>query len=266
MHTRPPHHPGNRIWLLSGTGEGPPLATALLARGWRLRVWVVSEGAARSYPAAPALELAVGPIGGTKAVAEALARAEAAGEGPAWVVDATHPFARRISADLAEACRLRAQPLLRLQRPLLPLGGATLLENLSALITVPLTGRSLLLAIGARHLASAVAHSPGSRHHARILPSSGALAEAMAAGLAADRVACLRPSPGGLIERALCRRWGIEAVLCRRSGGVTEHLWHTLAAEFGLPLLLLERPPEPPGLECHGLESLLDRLGTPEWG
>ena len=265
MHTRPPHHPGNRIWLLSGTGEGPPLAKVLLERGWRVRVWVVSGAATRSYPAAPALELAVGPIGGSQAVAEAIAQAEARGERPAWVVDATHPFARRISADLAAVCRLRGQPLLRLVRPLLPCGGATLLKDLPALSTIPLAGRSLLLAIGARHLASAVAHSPGSLHHARILPSCSALAQAMAAGLAADRVACLQPSPGGLIERALCRRWGIEAVLCRRSGGVTEQLWHTLSAECGLPLLLLDRPPEPAGLECHGLESLLDRLGTPEW-
>ena len=62
-----------------------------------------------------------------------------------------------------------------------------------------------------------------------------------------------------------CRRWAIEAVLCRRSGGVTEQLWHTLSAEGNLPLLLLERPREPAGLECHDLESLLDRLGTPEW-
>jgi len=265
MHTRPPHHPGNRIWLLSGTGEGPPLATALLARGWRLRVWVVSGAAARSYSADPALELAVGPIGGPQAVAEALEHAEALGQRPAWVVDATHPFASRISADLAAACRLRGQPLLRLLRPLLPCGGATLLEDLHALSTIPLAGRSLLLAIGARHLATAVAHSPGSRHHARILPSSSALAQAMAAGLAADRVACVHPSPGGEIERALCRRWGIEAVLCRRSGGVTEQLWQRLSSECGLPLLLLERPPEPAGLECHGLENLLDRLGTPEW-
>lgn len=241
------------------------MATALLARGWRLRVWVVSGAAARSYAPAPNLELAVGPIGGPQAVAEALAQAEAAGERPAWVVDATHPFARCVSADLAAACRLRGQPLLRLLRPLLPSGGATLLGDLHDLSTIPLAGRSLLLAIGARHLATAVAHSPGSRHHARILPSASALAQAMAAGLVANRVACLHPSRGGAIERALCRRWGIEAVLCRRSGGVTEQLWQTLSSECNLLLLLLERPPEPPGLECHGLESLLDRLGTPEW-
>ena len=75
MHARPAHHPGNRLWLLSGTGEGPLLAKALLARGWRLRVWVVSGAAARSYSAAPALELAVGPIGGPQAVAAALVQA-----------------------------------------------------------------------------------------------------------------------------------------------------------------------------------------------
>lgn len=266
MHARPAHHPGNRIWLLSGTGEGPPLAQALLARGWRLRVWVVSAAAARAYPQAADLEMAVGPIGGAKAVADALSQAEAAADRPAWVVDATHPFASRISADLAAACRLRGQPLVRLQRPLLPLGHATLLHDLNALTTVPLAGRSLLLAIGARHLATAVSHSEGARHHARVLPSPAALALARAAGLADDRIACLHPSQEGLVEQALCRRWAIEAVLCRRSGGVTEHIWHTITTAAGLPLLLLERPADPPGLECHGLESLLDRLGTPQWG
>jgi precorrin-6x reductase len=103
-------------------------------------------------------------------------QAEAAADRPAWVVDATHPFASRISADLAAACRLRGQPLVRLQRPLLPLGHATLLPDLNALTTIPLAGRSLLLAIGARHLASAVSHSEGARHHARVLPSPAALA------------------------------------------------------------------------------------------
>ena len=52
-----------RIWLLSGTGEGPPLAAELLGRGWQLRVSVVSSAAARAYPAHPKLELKVGALG-----------------------------------------------------------------------------------------------------------------------------------------------------------------------------------------------------------
>jgi len=230
-----------------------------------VRVWVVSAAAARAYAPSDHLELAVGALAGSAAIVDALERAEESGERPVWVVDATHPFARRISADLVDACRQQGQPLLRLQRPLLTPGKATILDDLSALEDLPLAGRSLLLAIGARHLATAVRHSIGARHHARLLPSPGALAQAMAAGLAADRVACLRPSAEGHFERALCRRWGIEVVLCRRSGGITEALWHSVAAEAGLSLLLLERPSDSAGVEAHSLVDLLDRLGAPEW-
>ena len=120
-----------------------------------------------------------------------------------------------------------------------------------------------MLAIGARQLAAAVACSPGAFHHARLLPNPGSLSLAMAAGLRAERVACLRPTSQGLVEGALCRRWGIKAVLCRRSGGKTENLWHRLSAELDLRLLLLERPPDVEGVECHGPESLLERLGRP---
>jgi precorrin-6A/cobalt-precorrin-6A reductase len=83
----------------------------------------------------------------------------------------------------------------------------------------------------------------------------------MAAGLKPGRVACLRPGTGADIERALCRRWGIEAVLCRRSGGPTEAHWQRLASEAQLHLLLLDRPAEPPGVEGLGWLELLERIG-----
>ena len=63
-----------RIWLLSGTGEGPPLAAELLRRGWQLRVSVVSSAAARAYPAHPNLELQVGALGDEAAVQTAFAK------------------------------------------------------------------------------------------------------------------------------------------------------------------------------------------------
>jgi precorrin-6A/cobalt-precorrin-6A reductase len=256
---------GQRIWILAGTGEGPPLASALLERGWQVRVSVVSAAAGRAYPAAAGLELAVGAIGDAAAVAQALEQFALAGTSPSWVVDATHPFASRISADLAEACRLHRQPLLRLHRPQLPAGRAILLPQLADLQTLPLAGRRLLLAIGARQLARVVGLSATACHHARILPNATALAQAMAAGLAADRLACLRPSLEGQIEAALCRRWRIEVVLCRRSGGCGEQLWHQLAADLDLQLLLLDRPAEPAAVECLAWQQLLDRLGAPEW-
>ena len=135
-----------RIWLLSGTGEGPPLAAELLRRGWQLRVSVVSSTAARAYPAHPALELQIGALGDEAAVQNAFAQWPCR-----WVVDAAHPFARSIHPAVAKACKALGQPLLRLQRPMFNSPGATVLERLEDLADQPLERDSLLLALGKLH-------------------------------------------------------------------------------------------------------------------
>ncbi|WP_216922357.1 precorrin-6A/cobalt-precorrin-6A reductase [Synechococcus sp. CCAP 1479/9] len=256
---------GGRIWLVAGTGEGPPLARELLARGWRVKVSLVSRAAALAYGAHPRQELAVGAIGGTDGpaagIAAELADAGLRGAPYTWVIDATHPFATRISAALAEGCAARSQPLLRLLRPDLNAAGAESLDDLAGLGRLCRPGDRLLLAIGARRLAEAVAASPGVLHHARLLPQGDALATALAAGLAPQRLAPLRPGGDGRIERALCRHWQIDTVLCRRSGGANEERWHRICAALGLRLLLLERPGEPARVEALPLEDLLDQLG-----
>ena len=310
--------PAEVIWLVSGIGEGPLLASQLLARGWRLRVSVVGEAAGRAYAPHPALELQVGALAGPGAIATALVEARRHQGGFRWLVDGTHPFAERISADLLSACRRLDQPLLRLQRPPVavpiqgpstaPLeslgdGGALalgpgglprrqVLNSLQDLAALDLGGKRLLLAIGARRLREALAHSPAHAHFARILPNPTALALARAAGLADGQLACVHPrlglpalppgsgpvgigaegpgpamEPGpprpGAIERALCRRWAIDAVLCRQSGGVTEQLWSDLCAELGLELLLLRQPQASSQVPRLEFSALLAALGHP---
>jgi precorrin-6A/cobalt-precorrin-6A reductase len=256
---------GGRIWLVAGTGEGPALARRLLARGWHLKVSLVSRAAALAYGAHPRQELAVGVIGGADGpeagVAAELADAGLRGAPYTWVIDATHPFATRISAALARGCTARSQPLLRLLRPDLGAAGAQPLEDLAELGRLCRPGQRLLLAIGARRLAEAVAASPGVLHHARLLPQGEALATALAAGLPPQRLAPLRPGGDGRIERALCRHWRIDTVLCRRSGGDNEARWHRICAALDLRLLLLERPGEPGRVEALPMETLLARLG-----
>lgn len=270
MHQRPGHH----LWLIAGTGEGPRLAQTLLARGWRLRVSLVGAAAARPYPEREELELEIGALDGEAAIAERLRRSDASGAPYAWVVDASHPFARMISADLAAACRRRGQPLLRLQRPALPVDNALVLEDLADLSKVDLTGERLLLAIGARRLGEALRHSTAEGHFARLLPTPAALRLARAAGLEDHQLACLRPGQGsvsvsgsvlaaGALERALCRQWGITTVLARQSGGLTEHLWREVANQERLRLLLLRRPPEPDTTESLPMKELLEKLGSP---
>jgi precorrin-6A/cobalt-precorrin-6A reductase len=232
-------------------------------------VSVVTAAASLAYPAHRHLRLLVGALAGGEAIRQRLSMAAAAGQPYAAVVDASHPFARQISAQLAEALgQLPARPLLlRLERPLLSNPSDRLLADLEALAPhrlAPhcLAGRRLLLAIGARQLGRAVALSPGALHHARLLPTAEALQRAMAAGIAPERLACLRPGGGGeaALLAALLRRWRIDVILCRQSGGITETLWRQLAACQGCELLLLRRPADPAGVTGLAEAELLARL------
>jgi precorrin-6A/cobalt-precorrin-6A reductase len=251
-----------RIWLISGTGEGPPLAEELLRRGWQLRVSVVEASAARAYRPQPGLELCPGALAGPEAITRILEDPP----GFRWVVDATHPFARLISVQLRQACQAWGQSLLRLERPRLapcppsPAGSPVLLDGLEPLAELDLRAERLLLAIGSRHLAGAIARSNAAAHFARILDNPTSLQLALASGLPDGHLACLRPGDGRL-EQALCRHWRITAVLCRESGGRTEQIWRQVSQELGLQLLLLRRPePETPGLP---MAKLLQQLGHP---
>ncbi len=97
------------ILVLGGTAEARELAGALHAAG----VPVTSSLAGRvSRPRLPVGETRIGGFGGPEALARWIGE-----HGVRAVVDATHPFAQRISASAAQACTQAGVPLLRLERP-----------------------------------------------------------------------------------------------------------------------------------------------------
>jgi precorrin-6A/cobalt-precorrin-6A reductase len=105
------HLTGSRLMLLilGGTAEARELAAALDDAG----VAVISSLAGRvTNPRLPAGETRVGGFGGPDELARWIEEHEIAA-----VVDATHPFAQRISASAAVACPQAGVPLLRLERP-----------------------------------------------------------------------------------------------------------------------------------------------------
>ncbi|MEB3308150.1 MAG: precorrin-6A/cobalt-precorrin-6A reductase [Cyanobacteriota bacterium] len=276
MH-RPTQPCSPRVWLIAGTGDGLQLALVLQQLGWRLQVSVVTQEAARRYPRHPDLRVVVGAIEDPLELREPLERAWRDGDPFLAVVDASHPFASQITARLAQLWeRMRSSasaelsprhlpPLFRLRRRAMPtpaLSQLRLLPDLEALASVPLQGRRLLLAVGSRQLGRAVSCSSGALHHARLPSTPMALQQGLSAGLQADRIACLRPGDpeqSGVL-RALVIRWQIDTILCRQSGGITEALWRSLAAEQDLALLLLARPAEPESLIQLEWEPLLEAL------
>src|SRR4051795_12873944 len=99
------------VLVLGGTAEARALANALTEADPGLRV--VSSLAGRvARPRLPAGEVRLGGFGGPAGLAAWLRERRIAA-----VVDATHPFAERISASAARACPQAGVPLLRLERP-----------------------------------------------------------------------------------------------------------------------------------------------------
>lgn len=266
MHSLKNDH--RHLWLLSGTGEGPLIASHLVSNGWLVSVSVVSELAALPYQNLDLENLWVGSLGGVKGIRVVLENALKAHKGYDWIVDATHPFAELISTNLRKACSELRQPLLRFERPIEAIDGASMVSSWEDLASQSLQGKRLLFAIGARYLSQAVdsARQAGAEVFARVLPSPESLRQAFASEISDDHLAVLRPlqgQPKGDLEAALCRRWSIDALVCRQSGGITEQLWKTICCDQGITLWLISRPIPCTGVETlNSLQDLFDRVSN----
>ena len=90
--------------ILGGTKEGRDLAELLVADGHEA---ITSLAGRVRKPAHIAGEVRVGGFGGVSGLADWLV-----GNGIDRVIDATHPFAERISANAVAVCRRAGTPLL----------------------------------------------------------------------------------------------------------------------------------------------------------
>jgi precorrin-6A/cobalt-precorrin-6A reductase len=99
-----------RVLILGGTSEASELATHLAARS---DVTVISSLAGRvSHPRLPAGIVRVGGFGGVAGLVSYLLD-----ENIRVVIDATHPFASKISGNAELACNTLSLPLIALERP-----------------------------------------------------------------------------------------------------------------------------------------------------
>jgi precorrin-6A/cobalt-precorrin-6A reductase len=97
------------ILILGGTAEARQLAATLAADG----IDVISSLAGRvNTPNLPAGRVRVGGFGGAGGLADYLRREHASA-----VVDATHPFAAKITKSVVQAASTTGTPLVRLERP-----------------------------------------------------------------------------------------------------------------------------------------------------
>lgn len=142
--------PAETILILGGTKEAAALAADLVSAhpDWRI---ITSLAGRTKEPKPVAGEVRIGGFGGVDGLADYLRR-----EKVTTLIDATHPFARQISANAKKAAALTGVPLdIRTRAPWQRQPGDNWVEFLSledARDALPSAAR-VLLALGSQHLA-----------------------------------------------------------------------------------------------------------------
>jgi precorrin-6A/cobalt-precorrin-6A reductase len=226
------------ILVLGGTAEGRELAAALTAAGHP----VISSLAGRvSAPRRPVGEVRIGGFGGVPGLTNYLVQQQIDA-----VVDATHPFAARITANAVQACAGTGTPLLALQRPpWTPVDGDNWttvpdLDAAAAELQRFNPRASVLLAIG-RQGVGAFREAP-QRFWLRAIDPPDDPRPARCE-LILDRGPF---TLGGELE--LFRRLSIDLLVTKNSGGPMTAAKLTAARRLYLPVLVIDRPAAPEGL------------------
>ena len=225
-----------RVLVLGGTGEARALATAVQGVPG---VHVTSSLAGRLTDVRlPTGDVRVGGFGGAPGLAEWMRNVDA-------VIDATHPFAARITANAVDAARVTGTPLLVLCRPAWERTPADDWRDVADLDAAAEAladlGEHVFLTIGRQGVAAFAGldrhwflvrcieppSPPTPRRHELVL----------------DR------GPFTLAgELDLIRRHAIDVVVSKNSGGAMTAAKLEAAREIGLPVVMVRRPALPAGV------------------
>ena len=238
------------VLVLGGTAEGAALAEALHARpGFT----VTSSLAGRvSMASLPPGEVRIGGFGGADGLTGWL-RTHRTGA----VVDATHPFATLITGHTVRATRDAGLPLLVLRRPGWTEGHGDRWRRVpdaaAAAALLPALGQRVVLTVG-RGLLAAFAGLDELWFLIRSVDPPGP-------PLPVHHRLLLRRGPFTAdAERALLREHRIDVLVSRDSGGAMTAAKLVAARELDLPVVLLDRPPDPDAPVVQTVDEAIRRL------
>ncbi|WP_294204288.1 cobalt-precorrin-6A reductase [uncultured Sphingomonas sp.] len=237
------------ILLLGGTTEASALATALAARGERA---MLSYAGRTEAPRVQAIPTRVGGFGGVEGLAAYMIR-----EGVTHLVDATHPFAARISANAMAAATAAGVPLLALTRPEWVEGPGDRWIRVGntgeAVARLGFEPTRVFLALG-RQTIGDFASAPQHFYLLRFVDAAAPPALPRH-HLVVDR------GPFTLAgELALLREHRIQMVVAKNAGGSGARAKLDAARELGLPVVMVDRPFIPPRPQVGSVAAVLDWL------
>ncbi|MFZ2101089.1 MAG: cobalt-precorrin-6A reductase [Oricola sp.] len=220
------------VLILGGTREAAELAAELVRDhpDWR----VVTSLAGRTKEPKPlAGEVRIGGFGGAEGLAAWIVQ-----ERVTRLIDATHPFARQISANAKAAAALACVPLeIRTRQPWTRKPGDDWIEVASleeACAAIPPKAR-VLLALGSQHIAPFASHTDVHFLVRMVDPPEAPLplpSHELVLGLP-------RATPDD--EIALLQAHAVTHIVCRNSGGDGAYAKIEAARALRLPVIMISR-------------------------
>ncbi|MCY0147716.1 cobalt-precorrin-6A reductase [Hoeflea sp. G2-23] len=220
------------ILILGGTSEAAELARDLVARHPDARVITSLAGRTRD-PAPLAGEVRSGGFGGVEGLANFI-RAERVTR----MVDATHPFARQISANAIEAAKIAGVQLdIRTRTAWAKQPGDNWIEVETlnqARDVIPPRAR-VLLALGSQHIGLFASREDVHFIVRMIDPPEHPLE------LPDHALILGRPGDTPAVETLLLIAHSITHIVCRNSGGKAAYAKIEAARELGVPVIMVGR-------------------------
>ncbi|MGE6741085.1 cobalt-precorrin-6A reductase [Allorhizobium pseudoryzae] len=236
------------ILILGGTTEARQLAERLGETG-RFRLELSLAGRTKA-PVRQPVPLRIGGFGGAEGLGRYLTE-----HGFDLLVDATHPYAAKISANAARAADLTGIPLVTLRRPgWEQQSGDRWREVDSVEAAVTALGelpRRAFLALGRQELLPFEA----APQHAYLVRSVDPVEPPL--DLPTVTYLTARGPFEEVDEWALLTGHGIEAIVCKNSGGMASYGKITAARELGIEVIMIRRPVLPDVLAFQTVDDLV---------
>lgn len=232
------------ILLFGGTAEGHYLAQALCAAGHRVTCCVATEYGRDVLEDAARLTVLTGRL--DEAQMTNLMR-----RGFSCVIDATHPYADKVSENIKTAAQLAALPYERLIRPRDEVEGVLWADSAQdAAQTLAALSGNVLLTTGSKDLAAFTSLADyKQRLYVRVLPSLDSLSHALELGIPASHIICMQGPFSREMNAATLRQIGASVLVTKDTGGAGGFLDKAQAAQdAGAKLLVIRRPTVEDGL------------------
>lgn len=236
-----------RLLVLAGTGEAQVLISALLEAGHDVTASLA--GATRAPKRLPC-KTRIGGFGGAAGFLRYVKTFK-----PQAVIDATHPFAHRITNRTARLCAEVGVPYLHLLRPGWapdPSKGILEIPDIAALRREIPAGARVFLATGRQTLDQFAGFDDCHLICRQIDPPDGPFP------FANGRFLIGRPPFSVAYETALFADERIDWLVVKNAGGAASYSKIEAAAALNIPVRMLARPEMPDAPRVHSLEAAIE--------